>query len=141
MKKVKITAKNYHPIGSFFITENSLSPSSLFGGTWERLPEGYALWTATSGAGGTIAAGLPNIEGQIAVGSTEMFSSGANTPEPNGAFRLTETTTYQNVTTYTQGRWANNGFTFKASRSNSIYGNSNTVQPPAYKAYVWKRVA
>ena len=27
-----------------------------------------------------------------------------------------------------------------ASYSNSIYGNSTTVQPPAYKLYVWKRV-
>ena len=51
------------PVGSLYLNINSTSPASLFGGTWERLPAGYALWTATSGAGGTIAAGLPNITG------------------------------------------------------------------------------
>lgn len=30
---------------------------------------------------------------------------------------------------------------FDASRSNSIYGNSNTVQPSALLVNIWKRVA
>ena len=30
---------------------------------------------------------------------------------------------------------------FDASRSSSIYGNSTTVQPPAYVVYMWKRTA
>jgi hypothetical protein len=29
---------------------------------------------------------------------------------------------------------------FDASRSNSIYGKSSTVQPPAYYAYIWHRI-
>ena len=30
---------------------------------------------------------------------------------------------------------------FDASRSNSIYGRSNTVQPAAYYVHIWRRVA
>ncbi len=29
---------------------------------------------------------------------------------------------------------------FNAQGYNAIYGNSNTVQPPAYKVYVWKKI-
>ena len=28
-----------------------------------------------------------------------------------------------------------------ASKSNNIYGNSSTVQPPAYKVHFWKRIS
>ena len=56
-----------YPVGSIYISVNSVSPKTLFGGEWEMLPEGYALWTATSDAGSTISAGLPNITGSFRV--------------------------------------------------------------------------
>ena len=139
MKKVKITEKNYHPIGSFFITENTESPSSLFGGTWEKLPEGYALWTASSGAGGTIEAGLPEIFGYIntrGYGGFDVFF------DAGGAFLvdLAQKTNYQASTYQRDEEVKAASVGFWASKSNSIYGKSTTVQPPAYKAYIWKRV-
>ncbi|MDO5305807.1 MAG: hypothetical protein Q4E87_09570 [bacterium] len=42
-------------------------------------------------------------------------------------------TSYNSGTMYFD---ANNGATVKG-----IYGNSSTVQPPAYKVYAWKRTA
>ncbi len=138
MKKVRIKSSNYHPIGSFFITENEISPSSLYGGTWERLPEGYALWTATSGAGGTIAARLPNIKGRVhgLWGGTTFDHN----PEASGSLWL--------GTQISEGSAGGNGWKMylhdvqlDASKSSNIYGESSTVQPPAYKVYAWKRVA
>ena len=38
-------------------------------------------------------------------------------------------------------RSADNFLRFDASRSSSIYGNSDTVQPPARIVNVWKRVS
>ena len=35
----------------------------------------------------------------------------------------------------------NNAFSFSASKSNPIYGRSDTVQPPARIVNVWKRVS
>jgi hypothetical protein len=74
----------------------------------------------------TIEAGLPNIEGTVG-GSLGFFASA------NGAFSATSASKDWNGT---GGKTAKNTFDFNASRSNSIYGNSDTVQPPAITV-VW----
>lgn len=130
-----------YPVGSIYLTvatstTGSVSPASFFGGNWERLPSGYALWTAASGAGGTIPAGLPNITGTFT--KAAWFSQGGQ----DGAFsnaQLKETSS--TAMNKSNGNYAgikfdaNNGATTKG-----IYGNSTTVQPPAYKVYAWRRV-
>lgn len=76
----------------------------------------------------TKSAGLPNITGEVAPGDTE-YGWGAGT-SASGAF-------YDYITGFSylgkdkQHVNRGNGFTFDASRSSSIYGNSDTVQPPA----------
>lgn len=81
-----------------------------------------------------ISAGLPNIIG------TADFDAGTNTAHFSGALssapRKSTTENYyifsgSNAGNYTQ-------FSFDASKSNPVYGNSLTVQPPAikYRAYV-----
>lgn len=138
-----------YPVGSIYLTvatttTGSASPASFLGGRWERLPAGYALWTASSGAGGTISAGLPNITGDIQKVSGNHFFLNAVTTEAtaSGAFNISSsmTTGYANSTGSKNmirglGFNANNGATTKG-----IYGNSTTVQPPAYKVYAWKRL-
>ncbi len=87
---------------------------------------GKVAWGASSGIGGLIEAGLPNIEG-----GAEYFSwsyviskSGALKKSDNG----------------TGGGYGDSGrggerinLKFDASDSNPIYGKSSTVQPPAMK--------
>ena len=126
-----------YPIGSIYLTVStgklSSSPASWLGGTWTRLPAGYALWTATSGAGGTIAASLPNIKGTIDINGAEGDISPAT-----GAF--TKTTRREWGAGHTSGNIP--VVTFNASNYNSIYSDSaTTVQPPAYKVYAWRRTA
>lgn len=140
-----------YPVGSIYLTVStstiSSSPASWLGGTWERLPEGYALWTASSGAyngsSGTISAGLPNIKGTIGGSKGVAFrATTASDVTKTGAFSGT-------------GGWTDSGkigsgnydirytnIDFKASNSNSIYSdNISTVQPPAIKVYAWRRTA
>lgn len=134
-----------YPIGTIYLTTStngvgSSSPASWLGGTWERLPEGYALWTASSGAGGTISAGLPNITGSLGGDNSEAYRFRGNRVQ-SGALYTNE----WNSSKYT-GNSTFNGYNaqtinFDASRSNSIYGASTTVQPPAYKVYAWRRTA
>lgn len=98
------------------------------------MPEGYALWTATSGAGDTIAAGLPNI-----TGSLEGNYVGRNTPNIFSGALVAGSSSKK-------GSQGNDGTTglkidFNAHSSNEIYGSSTTVQPPAYKIYAWKRIS
>lgn len=123
-----------YPVGSIYLSVNSTSPASFIGGTWEKLPEGYALWTATSGGGNTIDAGLPNITGSAGVWGDTQCSSGSGAM----AFNL-GSWSYD----LRQGSDANlrpaSSISFNASNANSIYGKSSTVQPPAYNIYAWKR--
>lgn len=88
------------------------------------------------GAGGahtvgqTVEAGLPNIDGIATRAVSDIWSG---------------TGPFYNAGTSGEGfsgggfHWTNLGF--QASRANPIYGNSDTVQPPAYFVNIWKRIA
>lgn len=121
-----------YPVGSIYIGTQATCPMAalITGSTWELVSDGRVLQgsDSTHQAGTTIAAGLPNITGGH--GSDDR-SSGSW-----GAF-------------YT-GSWADVGsegsdggywMYLDASRSSSIYGNSSTVQPPAYVVNIWRRTA
>ena len=45
-KQAKLDA---HPVGSYYWSNDSTSPTTLFGGTWEALPAGYTLIAQGSG--------------------------------------------------------------------------------------------
>ena len=47
LKKAKLDA---HPVGSYYWSNDSTSPATLFGGTWEALPPGYTLIAQGSGS-------------------------------------------------------------------------------------------
>jgi len=135
----KLNFNDIYPIGSIFLTLNDYtSPAQIFGGTWERISAGYALWTASSGAGETLSAGLPNITGNICVGG-DTFSNTNSNSRVGGAFRPTAKEVSGQESGGGGGK--DNGVTFDASRSSGIYGSSSTVQPPAYKVYAYKRVS
>ena len=127
-----------HPVGSLYISENATSPAELYGGTWERI-EDCTIWGAsdTHPAGTTVEAGLPNIKGTFAlIGQNGAFiRSGYAT----GCFEPGSST---NICVPQGQTETNTGSTvFSASRYNSIYGASDTVQPPAYCTSIWRRIA
>lgn len=118
-----------YPVGSIYLSINNVSPASFIGGTWTPLPNNQALWLVTSGAGSSISAGLPNITGNLNFYAYDLANN------KSGCFS-------------SSWRWGSGAggsgndagkIEFNASNSNSIYGNSNTVQPPAYKVYGWRR--
>ena len=133
------TAPDPYPVGSIFQTVSSTSPAALFGGTWEQIASERVLMGASSShaAGSTVEAGLPNITGTANGGVLSM-----STPSSDGAFGGK----YYNTTTRHGGGDKGDWFstydrTFDASKSNAIYGASNTVQPAAYYVHIWRRVA
>ena len=79
---------------------------------------------AASAAGASVAAGLPNITGQIG-GNTARGTYG------DGAFKAL--TGARARIPESGGSYFDSDMGFDASLSNSIYGNSTTVQPPAIK--------
>lgn len=131
-----------HPKGTLFCSDDPTSPAELYGGTWERI-EDCTIWGAsdTHPAGTKLEAGLPNIMGNFdsrgnstvyygAVGGSRgAFSTNKASGNKNGSYDVNSAKTVADDVTF-----------FDASRSSSVYGKSDTVQPPAYCAYIWRRV-
>lgn len=140
-----------YPVGSVYISTTTANPKDLFGGTWEQIATGRTLWGASSDneLNTTVNSGLPNITGtydprwkdksgggimMAAQNSGAMYTS---RPSNHGYWWANVTSTGdagQNTQYHTR-------LNFSAQRSNSIYGNSTIVQPPAYKVYMWRRTA
>lgn len=131
-----------HPVGGPpYVSEKPTSPAKLYGGTWERI-EDCTIWGAsdTHPAGTTVEAGLPNITGGFGFASYAGSGGWLVVSDATGAFRKR---TGNGTVAQAGTSGANSGIAvdMDASASNSIYGASDTVQPPAYCMYIWRRVA
>lgn len=133
----------------FWVSDDPISPASFIGGTWERV-EDCTIWGASSlhPAGTKLEAGLPNITGYAytrgvvsdnPIKQSVIFDNGAG-----GAFSvLNDVSEYTSFFDILTKNGENNSakLSFNASASSPIYGASDTVQPPAYCMYIWRRVA
>lgn len=105
------------------------------GSTTFNLPNLVDKFIEGSATSGTVkSAGLPNITGEISKTSSTDWGvddpyTGSDSVANNAVLSRSAQITMAQGNTVTAHGW--NGFTFDASRSNSIYGNSITVQPPA----------
>jgi microcystin-dependent protein len=96
------------------------------GSTTFNLPNLTDRFLQGSTSVGTVKdAGLPNIEGYTSSGAM-YFEIGTN-----GALTGRNSNSNRNLNTYEVSYKYANELYFNASDSNSIYGNSTTVQPPA----------
>ena len=131
-----------YPVGSIYITTANTCPLSalISGSMWELVSSGRVLQGSDSGhsAGTTIEAGLPNITSgewnsecvwPTATGGGAVVLGTNNLSSPDRAIPTGGT-----ATGYAY-------YSFDASQSNSIYGNSDTVQPPAYVVNIYRRTA
>lgn len=124
-----------YPVGSLYIGTQNVCPMSAIikDSVWELVTATGALWLGDGTNGGTtIEAGLPNITGTFgsngtwATSDNKLFTRASAGSESHGWDGSSSTRTQ---------------FTMDASKYNSIYGNSDTVQPPAYVVNVWRRVS
>ena len=120
--------------GSTISEDNYPELVAVLGGTQlpnliDRVVQGAAT------AGTYKAAGLPNISGSTVVACrTDYIESGAlKANRGSGAIRGVFSTT-SSISTQ---NFVDSGLTFDASKSNSIYGGSDTVQPPAFTAKIY----
>lgn len=85
----------------------------------------------------SINAGLPNITGKIDASNTNANTEAFGETYPDqitGAFE--GIWGYQSALPDAQGGTMLRGFDFDASRCNTIYGSSNTVQPPSQTVHI-----
>lgn len=132
----------FYPVGSYYETSNtSFNPNIAWSGTWEKVEDGRFLQatTDTSKMGDTVAAGLPNITGSWEATNDTGYLPAANYTGTGAITDMTITSTFPNKGTANDTH--SKGFTFDASNSNPIYGNSTTVQPPSVLVAIWHRTA
>lgn len=132
-----------HPIGSCLILSDTTDPNTLFDGTvWELIGQDKCI----IGAGNkftvmqNIPAGLPNITGTIDCLNRKdagLFCSINSTY--SGAFRGSNPSRTRGGGQSVPNNPAT--LNFNASLSNSIYGASDTVQPPSIALFIWRRTA
>lgn len=130
-----------YPVGSIYIgtQENCPLSSLISGSTWELVAADKALWTGDgTNANTTIAAGLPNITGQIGIAENE---GNKQYNDLSGAFYDDNTRGNWLLGSDATGGAGSYIVKFDASKSSTVYGNSTTVQPPAYVVNVWRRTA
>ena len=123
--------QSIYPVGSLYIGTTDNCPIANLFGTWEKVSQGRVLQGVSGGqvAGKTVDAGLPNITGTfyrtaLAYGANGCFAASSGGAQGFGS-----------------NKYDTGIITLDASRSSSIYGKSNTVQPPAYLVNIWKRTA
>lgn len=138
----------FYPIGSVYISADKSKTKADFPfmqyGTWEEVPANLCLQTGASSEAGTQrSAGLPNITGDIDLygdrgGCAKDGTVGAFHAKLNS---LNKDNVIPHLGEKTPPYLSYAIVSFSASYSNSIYGASNTVQPPAYMVRAWVRTA
>ena len=129
-----------YPVGSIYTSlDKDFDPNNTWQGTkWELLEEGLFIEATqnNSQVGIKTPAGLPDITGTTSSHVGNNIYLWANT---QGAFYVNELVDSLDPITdankYKKARYIH----FSASKSNIIYGGSNTVQPHSIRCFIWKR--
>lgn len=145
-KRLKAMIDTLYPIGIVVTTatDDALKPGEADGlAQWEEIAQDRVLQGTSIGAGQTIESGLPNITGKVWLRPLDN-GDGITWDKENGAF-ITKVVEDPNDSSGAIAKGSGGkpfgSINLDASKSNSIYGNSSAVQPPAYKVHFWKRVS
>lgn len=123
-----LTAQGAYPVGSIYLSVNDVDPSSLFGGTWERIGGRFLL-----GADSTYAAGSTGGEAAHQLTTSEMPSHNHTLDNYNTTGGTTSSMTVQ----------ANDKKGYSGN-VNTLYTGGNKAHnnmPPYMAVYMWKRTA
>lgn len=159
-KRMQAMIDMFYPIGSVYISADKSKTKADFPfmqyGTWEEVPANLCLQTGAIGEAGTQrSAGLPNITGGINIADNLCVNSIAISDLESGRCIVSDATGALQQTSSIYGKqgraWVYDDGVYQvddkrrihldASQSNSIYGSSDTVQPPAYMVRAWVRTA
>ena len=142
-KRMQTMIDLFYPVGSVYMCADATKAKSDFEfmkyGTWEEVPAASCLETADAShaAGSTVSAGLPNLTGTYDAHRCGCYGDG--NASATGVFNASGTSGRHSGA---EGNWSKSIIiSFNASKSNSIYGASTTVQPKAFFVKAWRRTA
>lgn len=139
-KRIKALVDLFFPVGSIIARDDDTEPEILSYGKWEKIGENRVLQGAGGDrlAGSDVEAGLPNVYGYI---EARKWETGSNIFSSDGKlFTVSDSTNTNNSGSITEKVQKLDRAEFDASKYNPIYGNSDTVQPPAHIVTFWKRI-
>lgn len=143
-------ADKVYPVGSIYMSVNSESPATLFGGTWERIGIGRTLVSAGGGTGAVIDSNTTTTRGSY-TGQAEWYPCGERGGEQDHQLTISEMpkhTHRMGDNLWSDGTGSSQAYTMASGRkttnryvlSSGEGAFHNTVQP--YLAvYMWKRTA
>ena len=135
---INVMWSKIYPVGSIYISTVSTSPSTLFGGTWERIKDTFLL-----AAGSTYAAGATGGEATHTLTVNEMpihshnmyfYSEGGNLADGNDYVGDRAVPLGQSVA-------SRETYWHKMLQSKTGGSQSHNNMPPYLAVYVWKRTA
>lgn len=160
LKQAKLDA---HPVGSYYFSDDSTSPATLFGGTWEALPAGYTLIAQGSGSDSfgsfTYTAGQKYGERKHQLTTDELASHGHLVRTWNTVassfpqlYRDGKWERYTLGAFKVSGEWKEDAGTTASSPQGGLGDPAGTTDgtggnaahnnlPPSVCAYCWKRTA
>ncbi len=119
---------NIYPVGSIYLSINSTNPSTLFGGTWERIQDTFLLAAGSTYAAGTIGGEATH---KLTVGEIPSHTHKVlyHTSSGSQGFGYN----YQ-----AKGAWSD--LASSSSGVSDVGGNgAHNNMPPYLAVYVWKR--
>lgn len=148
-----------YPVGSIYMSVNSTSPATLFGGTWSQLKDRFLL-----GAGDTYSNGATGGAATVTLTTSQIPS---HTHTFTGSSATTSSDSHSHTVPNTKGdnsgsgnkceSWASasasgrtvttssdshtHTLTAKGTNSSTGGGGSHTNMPPYLVVYMWKRTA
>jgi len=119
----------YYPVGSIYLSVNSVNPSNFFGGTWEQIKDRFLLAAGSSySAGNTGGSATHTLKESEMPSHTHKYSSGRwYWSESSGGGDIINSQT-------------ETSFMFTRETSATGGGKAHNNMPPYLVVYVWKRV-
>lgn len=130
-----------YPVGSIYMSVNSTSPATIFGGTWEQLEDRFLL-----AAGTTYAAGATGGEAEHTLVKAELPAEQYRIGQDMTALGVAETwyLTYSNkaIDSMQTGAAIQRSATGDWAKTEPLgSGQAHNNMPPYLAVYMWKRTA
>lgn len=132
-----------YPVGSIYMSVNSTSPATLFGGTWTQLTDRFLLAAGSTYTAGNTGGAATHVltEGELpAISGTINFHGAGSATVMSGRSGnmqgLTARSSFRSGGDATSGTTSYDGATFSFGG-----GNAHNNMPPYLVVYMWKRTA
>ena len=136
----KIYPCPFMPIGSVYISVNSINPSTYFGGSWEQIKDKFLLC-----CGNTYSAGSTGGEAKNKLTVSEMPSHGHDlvygSKDSTSGLVISYYSGSYNSLSIENWAWRGSGVRQNIYARNEGGDQSHNNMPPYLAVYVWKRVS